>query len=142
MGCRSGIFLALALALLGCSSDDAPQSPTTAVETTVAEATTTTQATTTTIDPRIVELETKVKELEAKLATISTAPKAAAKPAGTSPPETSPATTPKPVYLTRTEVRTVAKIVPNGPWTCSRTYIYSDGKRTSETFSSPTECRQ
>ena len=55
---------------------------------------------------------------------------------------TSPQTTSKPVYLERTEVSVVSKTLPDGPWTCRRTYIYTDGKRTSENFSSPTKCGQ
>ena len=49
-------------------------------------------------------------------------------------------TTSKPVYIVRTEVRTVAKTLPNGPWTCERTYIYSDGNRTREDFKSESLC--
>jgi hypothetical protein len=54
----------------------------------------------------------------------------------------SPDTTSKPVYIVRTEVRTISKSLPNGPWRCQRTFVYSDGKRTSETFTSQTECSQ
>jgi hypothetical protein len=49
-------------------------------------------------------------------------------------------TTSKPIYIVRTEVRTVAKTLPNGPWTCERTYIYSDGNRTRENFKSESLC--
>lgn len=49
-------------------------------------------------------------------------------------------TTSKPVYIIRTDVRTVAKTLPNGPWTCERTYVYSDGHRTRESFKSESEC--
>ena len=49
-------------------------------------------------------------------------------------------TTSKPVYIVRTEVRSVAKTLPNGPWTCERTYVYSDGHRTRESFKSESEC--
>jgi hypothetical protein len=54
----------------------------------------------------------------------------------------SPDTTSKPVYIVRTEVRTISKSLPNGPWRCQRTFVYSDGKRTNETFTSQTECSQ
>jgi hypothetical protein len=125
------------LALVACSSGDNRQSPSSQSDTSVIAESTTTDVTTTTIDPRIVELEEKVKELERKAAATTAAPRVVSRPA-----ETSPQTTAKPVYLERTEVRTVSKVLPNGPWSCRREYIYSDGKRTFETFSSPTECRQ
>ena len=127
----------LILSLVACSSSDNRQSPTSQPETSVKKELTTTEATTTTVDPRIVELEEKVKELEKKAAATTTAPRIVSKPV-----ETSPQATAKPVYLMRTEVRPYSKVAPNGPWGCRRTYIYTDGKRTSEIFSSPTECRQ
>jgi len=139
------IAAAITFGLVACSSIDSRQNLTSLPETSViAESTTTvtiaesttTEATTTTVDPRIVELEERVKELERKAAATTVAPQVGSRPA-----ETSPQTTAKPVYLERTQVRTVSKSLPNGPWTCERTYIFSDGKRTYEKFSSPTECR-
>jgi len=55
---------------------------------------------------------------------------------------TSPQTTPKPVYIRRTEIRVSGKTLPDGPWHCTRTYVYSDGKRIDERFTSPTKCSQ
>ena len=66
------------------------------------------------------------------------------KPVKVAEPEVyeSPTVTMKPVYIVKTEVRVMSKTIPNGPWSCMRTFVYSDGKRTSEYFKSPTECSQ
>jgi hypothetical protein len=93
---------AITFGLVACSSSDSPQSPTSLPETSViAESTTTvtitksttTAATTTTVDPRIVELVKRDKELERKAAATTVATQV-----GNTPAETSPQTTAKPVY--------------------------------------------
>ena len=137
MNHRIILATSLIVGLVACSISDNRQSPTSQPETSVVAESTTTEASTTTVDPRILELEEKVKELEKQATAPTAAPRVISRPA-----ETSPQTIAEPVYLERTEVRTQGKTLPNGPWSCRRTYIYSDGKRTSETFSSPTECSQ
>ena len=100
----------------------------------------------TTIDPQIADLQQQLEELKTQVnatsipTTTTTTPATtttSARPKATDAPTQ---TTSAPVYIVETKISKVSKVLPNGPWTCMRTYVYSDGYRSSENFKSETEC--